>query len=271
MSDDPRRQQPITIRWFGMTGTLLIDNESWGAVEWSEKQQAWCIEDAEGRCLSHHSHIHGADHDKAGAVALAEAMIRDGRMPSPDAARTARSERLQRDRERRAKQPAEIRRREKREERSRLFAVEMDADYQDRSEPPLYEIIADAFDLRDPELWRSNSFARLRERLLVTVQAAIAKLEYGRVRGWGDKEESERKLTRAREILALLRPDDRAPIDKAQLAVAFRKVRALRRDSNDVGWIARLIGHVDPAFEGLRGDKELWVAIKELLAEEPSP
>jgi len=107
---DPRRLKPIEIQWFGLIGRLLIDGESWGAVEWSDKRQAFCIEDAEGRCLSHHSHIHGADKDKAGAVALAEAMIRDGRMPTPEEARKARTERLKRDRERRAKQPSGVRR-----------------------------------------------------------------------------------------------------------------------------------------------------------------
>jgi hypothetical protein len=65
---DPRRQRPIIIHWDGLIGKLTIDGEIWGAVEWSEKRQAFCVEDAEGRCLSHHSHIHGADTDKAGAV-----------------------------------------------------------------------------------------------------------------------------------------------------------------------------------------------------------
>src|ERR1700722_4435116 len=96
---DPRRQEPINIRWSGMIGTLLIDGTSWGAVEWSDKRQAWCIQDAEGRCLSQHSHIHAEDKDKAGAVALAEAMIRDGRMPTPEDAVTARKDRIKRGRD----------------------------------------------------------------------------------------------------------------------------------------------------------------------------
>ena len=253
MSDDPRRERPIKIRWFGMIGTLLIDNESWGAVEWSEKRQAWCIEDAEGRCLSHHSHIRGADKDKAGAVALAEAMIRDGRMPSPEAARQARSERLKRDRERRERQPSEIRRRERREEKNRLFAAQMDAEQKDRDESPLYEVIADAFDLADPELWRSNSFARLRCRLIISVRAAIANSEYARSRGWSDKE-SEKRLARARDILDLLQPDAGAPIDKTKVAMALRKVRAVGHSTRDIRSIAYFITFEDPSFEGLRGD-----------------
>ena len=80
-----------------MIGRLLIDDENWGAVEWSEKRQALCIEDTEGRCLSHHAHVHGEDRDKDDAVALAETMIRDGRMPTPEDAKQARQERLKRD------------------------------------------------------------------------------------------------------------------------------------------------------------------------------
>ncbi len=120
---DPRRHKPIKIQWNGLIGRLLIDGESWGAVEWSEKRKAFCIEDAEGRCLSHHSHVHGEDKDKAGAVALAEAMIRDGRMPTPEQAKAARAERLKRDRERRANLPSGIKRRQKREEKDRLWSA----------------------------------------------------------------------------------------------------------------------------------------------------
>jgi hypothetical protein len=197
---DPRRQRPITIRWDGLTGRLFIDGESWGAVEWSDKRQAYCIEDAEGRCLSHHSHIHGKDKAKDGAVALAEAMIRDGRMPTPEEARKARRERLKRDRERRAKRPSEIKRREARE----LVGVYFEADRKERmteEDEPLYEVLADALDLTDPELWKSNSFARLRDRLITNVRAAITKLEAGYFTRRIDR---DRRLNRAREILELL-------------------------------------------------------------------
>jgi hypothetical protein len=203
---DPRRQKPIIIHWDGLTGRLLIDAEIWGAVEWSEKRQAFCIEDAEGRCLSHHSHIHGEDKDKAGAVALAEAMIRDGRMPAPEEAREARRERLKRDRERRAKRPSEIKRREARAERDRLDHAYYEADWKDRSielDEPLYEVLADALDFADPELWKSNSFARLRDRLIIHLRAAIAKLEADRFQRKIDR---DRRLERAREILGLLEP-----------------------------------------------------------------
>jgi hypothetical protein len=201
---DPRRHRPIIIHWDGLTGRLLLGDEIWGAVEWSEKRQAWCIEDAEGRCLSHHSHVHGEDKDKAGAVALAEAMIRDGRMPTPEDARQARRERLKRDRERRAKQPGEIKRREARAERDRLDQAYYEADWKECSverDEPLYEVLADALDFADPQLWKSNSFARLRDRLIIHLRAEIAKLEADRLQLEIDR---DRRLERAREILELL-------------------------------------------------------------------
>jgi hypothetical protein len=207
-SDDPRRRKPIVIHWDGLIGRLIIDGEMWGAVEWSEKRGAFCIEDAEGRCLSHHSHIHGEDKDKAGAIALAEAMIRDGRMPTPEDAKKARQDRLKRDRERRAKQPSEIRRREARAERDRLFQAYCEADYIERRaerDEPLYEVLADALDFTDPDLWKSNSFARLRNRLIPCVRAAIAELESDIARHRTDR---SKRLKRAREILALLQPED---------------------------------------------------------------
>ena len=206
-SDDPRRRKPIKLRWDGMIGRFTIDGEDWGAIEWSDKRQAWCIEDAEGRCLSHYSHLHGENKDKAGAIALAEAMIRDGRLPSPEAARQAREERLRRDRERRAKQPSEIRRRQQREEKRRLFDAYLKADWEDQqaeSTDPLYEIIADVIGLADPELWKSNSFARLRARLIVRLRAVIADLEHGSNIWAGSKE----RLARAKEVLTLLNPDN---------------------------------------------------------------
>lgn len=202
---DLRRQKPIKIQWNGLIGTLLIDGTSWGAVEWSDKRQAFCIEDAEGRCLSHHSHIHAEDKDKAGAVALAEAMIRDGRMPTPEEATKARTERLKRDRERRARQPSEIKRREAKAERNRLWHIYHEADWEERkaeNDEPLHEVLADALDFTNPELWKSNSFARLRDRLIISVRATIAELESG----YYHRKDRDTRLHRAREILELLLP-----------------------------------------------------------------
>jgi hypothetical protein len=92
--EDPRRQQPVTVEWHGRCADLLIDGRLWSEVEWSEKRQAWCIQDAEGHCLRHVASIHATTQHKEEAIALAEAMIRDGRLPTPEQAR----ERLQRDR-----------------------------------------------------------------------------------------------------------------------------------------------------------------------------
>ena len=92
------RQSPIAIAWTddGLIGRLTIDGELWAAVEWSEKRQRWCIEDAEGQCLRHTASIRGAAESKEAAVALAEAMIRDGRMPTPKEAKSQAAERRDR-------------------------------------------------------------------------------------------------------------------------------------------------------------------------------
>jgi hypothetical protein len=204
-SADPRRQKPVTIRWRGLIGELFIDKESWGAIEWSGQRGAFCIEDAEGECLRHKDSIHGKAVAKEEAIALAEEMIRDGRMPAPEEASRLRKERLRQERERRAKQPSEIRRRQKRDERNLLWDIEHEAQRRDEKARPLYEAIAETLDFTDPELWRSNSFAALRDRLIVAVRYGIAKLEKEVVvYGWRKK---TRRLDRAREILRLLDPN----------------------------------------------------------------
>jgi hypothetical protein len=58
----------------------------WSEVEWSPRRRTWCIQDACGHCLAHCEHIHGDHIDQRTAVALAKAMIRDGRMPTPEEA-----------------------------------------------------------------------------------------------------------------------------------------------------------------------------------------
>jgi hypothetical protein len=237
------RQSPIAIAWIldGRIGRLTIGGELWAAVEWSEKKQ-WCIEDAEGRCLTHRGSIHGAEASKEAAVALAESMIRDGRMPDPETARKDREERVRRAREKRERQPAEIRKRQERDEQDRRRYDASMNEWRARSAedaaPPLYETLADAFDFADPELWKSNSFAALRPRLELHVRTVIAELEYklayeiGRSRsqpfcGLGAAKERrqaaaarrkaetsaaigriEAKLARAREILGQLASSD---------------------------------------------------------------
>ena len=116
-------------------------------------------------------------------------MILDGRMPSPAAAKAARAEyeqRKQREkaerRKKREQQPAQIRKREEKAEALRRWGDAATKEWQARIEenaaPPLYEVLADAFDFADPELWKSNSFTALRPRLVVHVTAVIANLEY---------------------------------------------------------------------------------------------
>ena len=65
---------------------LTINQKLWACVEWSPSRKRWCIQDASGRCLAHCDAIHGQDVDAQTAVKLAKAMIRDGRMPTPEEA-----------------------------------------------------------------------------------------------------------------------------------------------------------------------------------------
>ena len=184
------RQKSIDIAWTSdkLIGYFMIDGELWAEVEWSEKRQRWCIQDAQGRCLKHVEHIHAQEVDREAAAALAKAMIRDGRLPDPKTARQSfeagekqRQQEREKRRQQRAQQPAQIakREREREQEKQRLERSETrwDAEAKERREPPLYEVLADAFDFSDPDLWKSNSFASLRPRLIIHVRHVIAKLE----------------------------------------------------------------------------------------------
>ena len=90
------------------------------------------------------------------------------------------------------------------------------------------ETLAEAFDFADPELWKSNSWAAMRPRLIVHQRAVVAKLESdlayetepfamyaskeaGRQRrqarqAWCNRQarEIEAKLSRARVVLVAL-------------------------------------------------------------------
>jgi hypothetical protein len=221
LDPDTRRTQPIAIAWDGAgVGRISIGGEYWTAVEWSEKRQAWCIEDAEGRCLAHKDSIHGQAASKQAAVALAHEMIRDGRMPSPQQAREAHIRR----REIRRQRPAEQRRRAEREQRrqaeSQASRARYETEFAEKSEQPLWEILHDSFDFADAELWKSNSFAALRPRLIVHLEAVVAKLRAEQVyeanqmatssrrgKSWYQRQLAalEPKLAKAREVLLLLR------------------------------------------------------------------
>ena len=237
------RQKPIEITWTGdLIGRLTIDGQLWAEVEWSERRQRWCIQDAEGHCLRHKSSIHGAEVSKAAAVALAEAMIRDGRMPDPETAKQNLAdyqETLRRERQRRSQQPAEIEKREQEKRRIELFYEAWRANDVEKKAEPLYELLADAFDFAEPDLWKSNTFAALRPRLVLHVKHAIVDLEHrlaeavhdGRPkpfaryatkekrqaavaalksRAAAKTQELQQKLDRAREILRSLEGDGAA-------------------------------------------------------------
>jgi hypothetical protein len=86
---DPRRYGVIKVRFHPGPPTLYrltIGGQLWAAVEWSPARRAWCVEDAAGRCLAHCEHVHGEHIDQQTAVELAKAMIRDGRVPTPEEA-----------------------------------------------------------------------------------------------------------------------------------------------------------------------------------------
>jgi hypothetical protein len=186
------RGGPIKLKGSGdqLTGQLLIDNVLWSYVEWSEKRQEWCIEDSQGRCLTHAADLRGTADSKHAAIELAEQMIRDGRLPTPLEA----LERRDAERERRRQRPSEIRRRQEQQERrersEELSRARWAADWQERKQPPLYEALAEAFDFSDPDLWRSNSFASLRPRLLIWMQSVVAQfecdVESATTGGWGN-------------------------------------------------------------------------------------
>jgi hypothetical protein len=219
------RAGELTIAWqpSGLIGRVSLDGEHWASVEWSEKRQQWCIEDVEGRCLTHTASIRGMSASKEEAVALAEAMVRDGRMPTPAEAKAEADERRRLTREKRDRQPAEQKRQAQRDATEEAFRRHMDADYRERQAQPFYEAFDDAFDLGDPDLWKSNSFASLKPRLIIQVEAAITDLDHERIRagmrrGWGRwqsvhkfSDASNAKLDRALAIYKKLTGAEWAP------------------------------------------------------------
>jgi hypothetical protein len=253
------REGAIKISWSETTGigNISLDGVVFARVEWSEKRGQWCIEDAARQCLRHVGSIKGQAASKEEAVALAEAMVRDGTMPTPEQAHAEHAEReriagpkREEARERRKAQPAKIRKHEEKARREKEWSdsisAEWEAEQADKEAGPLYEALASAFDFSDAELWRSNSFAMLRPRLVLYVRAAVAKLEhdlaYQRRRspnpfsGFGASKEHrkaaaerrkaetskaigrvEAKLARAREVLALLEgADESAGAERAR-------------------------------------------------------
>jgi hypothetical protein len=84
---DKRRYGIIEVRQLNArTFHLTINRQLWSEVEWSAGRRTWCVQDAAGRCLAHCDHIVGTNIDQRTAIALAKAMIIDGRMPTPEEA-----------------------------------------------------------------------------------------------------------------------------------------------------------------------------------------
>jgi hypothetical protein len=143
--------------------------------------------------------ICGKAKSKEEAVALAEAMIRDRRIPSPDEARAQAEKRRRTEREKRAKRRSQIKRKAEREARDAAWRRYIEAERREHQSPPFYEVFAEAFDLSGPELWQSNRFAAFKPRLVVHLEAIIAELEWSKC---GDDREA--RLALSKEILATL-------------------------------------------------------------------
>jgi hypothetical protein len=213
-TSDERRAQQVRIEWSkdgAAIGRLYVGSEFWGAIEWSEQRQAWCVEDAEGACLSHVRSIRGQASSKAKAVTLAREMIRDGRLPTPQQAKAEHDARRAAQAERRARQPAVQARKRARDEERAQWRARWDLEADERRAQPLWEALHEVFDFADPELWRSNSFAVLRPRLVVHRRVVVAKLEeecrdYRKApRVWqADLADAETKLAKARKVLAAI-------------------------------------------------------------------
>jgi hypothetical protein len=205
------RPLQVKIKWSkgdgAAIGRLYVGAEFWGAIEWSEKRQAWCVEDAEGCCLGHVASIRGQASSRAKAVTLAREMIRDGRLPTPQQARAEYEARRAAQAERRARQPAVQARKARRAEEMAQSVVRWRLEEEDRRAQPLWEALHEVFDFADPELWRSNSFAVLRPRLVLHLKAVIAQLEL-ECRYWHRAPwllaEPEAKLAKARKVLAAM-------------------------------------------------------------------
>jgi hypothetical protein len=75
--------------------------------------------------------------------------------------------------------------------------------------------MSDLFDWRlaDPDPWKRNSFARLRDRLILSLKKEITRTEFDQLREqrrYGKKRfnqiRSDARYTRAKELLALIQP-----------------------------------------------------------------
>jgi hypothetical protein len=123
-------------------------------------------------------------------------------MPSPQQARAEHEERRRIAREKRAARPSEQRRKAQREAEMEVCRHMWEAERRDEEAQPLFEALDQAFNLTDPQLWKSNSFASLKPRLIIHLEAEVARLEYDQQR-W--RKSDPQRLERARAALAALR------------------------------------------------------------------
>lgn len=149
---DPRRACPIETR-IGRSrrrrAYLFIDGQMWAIIEGAGKR--WCVEDSQSLCLEHIENACDDLKTMDQAIALAEAMIRDGRMPTPEEAKRLWDER-------------------KAEEESKREAWT----HPER----LYEPLADTLELwAGTDLARSNSYCQLRDQLIALVTGAVGHFE----------------------------------------------------------------------------------------------
>jgi hypothetical protein len=166
---------------------LKIDGELWCELEWSPKRLVWCIQDAEGRCLTHAESTHATAESMEAAIEVGKSMVRDGTIPTPE---LARRQLKQRQAERRAKRDAQPSVAKKNAERKALFDEwrqindQYGGDDFGPTQLPMLEAIFDALDVKDPDIWRSNSFSILREKLVAQAVTEVArfKMEINRTR-----------------------------------------------------------------------------------------
>jgi hypothetical protein len=227
-SEAVQRKSPLKLTWSkdgARIGRITIYGTFWGAVEWSEKRQVWCIEDAEGKCLQHAESIHGQAPTKDEAVLLAREMILDGRMPSPEQAKAEYETRRRGRYEAKQQTPSAIAARQAKKESERLMSLRWQAERKETKAQRLWEAMHDIFDFTDPDLWKSNSFAVLHPRLIINARATIAALEQKRcdlelqprrlsAAQWREWKSSpqwreqiahlEARIARAREVLAAM-------------------------------------------------------------------
>jgi hypothetical protein len=279
--DDPRRSHPISIVWdeTRLIGRIHLGSRFWGAVEWSDKRQQWCVEDAAGQCLQHVSSIHGTATSKTAAVQLAKAIIRDGRMPDPHAAWETRSkadnERRRKAREKRDQQPSVQKRRAERQQQHKEYIgtmrAEWEAEHREKEAQPLYEMLHQVFGFADPELWRSNSFATMPPRLIIHLEAVVADLDSEpvdarqspRTRDW-ELTEIEARLAKAREMNCYRGSDEQVEVrddhqghTKMNNHPGAKKAEAIIR-ANVIDMIGAANARV---FDAFAGDGVMWRAI----------